>query len=90
MNANGNCAAPENLKEMMRVVMAQQLALRIALTSILRTYPEAEEALRYFDFISEAMKASFLHSQWSEERINDFEFHLTSLRNDLTQRSIIS
>lgn len=86
MNAECHCITTETLKEMMHVVMAQQFALRIALTSVLRTHPEAEAALGYFDCISETLKASFLHSQWSDERIGDFAFHLESLRNDLTHK----
>lgn len=83
MNADSHCVTTNTLKEMMHVVMAQQFALRVAMTAILRTHPEAEAALGYFDCISETLKASFLHSQWSDERIGDFEFHVNSLRNDL-------
>lgn len=88
MNSESHCVTTETLKEMMHVVMAQQFALRIALTAVLRTHPEAKAALGYFDGISETLKASFLHSQWSDERIGDFEFHLDSLRNDLAHKEV--
>lgn len=88
MNADSHCVTTNTLKEMMHVVMAQQFALRVAMTAILRTHPEAEAALGYFDCISETIKASFLHSQWTDERIGDFEFHVNSLRNDLARKEM--
>ncbi len=90
MSETCRCHAPDTLKEMMHVVMAQQCALRVALTSILRTHPDAEAALAYFDYIAETLKANFLNSQWSEERLDDFEFHLNSLRSDLAHQKVLS
>lgn len=72
------------LQDMMRVVMANHFSLRVAVTALLRTHPDAEEALKYFDYVSESLRATLLHSNWSEARIDEFEKSLAGLRRDLT------
>lgn len=74
------------LKEVTRIMMAHHFALRVAVASLLRTHPDAEAVLRYFDSIAESLRATLLNSEWSEARIEDFEFHLDALRRDLTHQ----
>ncbi|RTL52241.1 MAG: hypothetical protein EKK46_11260 [Rhodocyclaceae bacterium] len=74
----------ETLQEMVRVMMAHHFSLRVAVTALLRTHPDAEEALKYFDHVSESLRATLLHSNWSEARIDEFERNLAGLRRDLS------
>lgn len=76
------------LQELVRIVMAHHFALRVAVTSLLRTHPEAEEALRYFDVISESLRATLLGSDWSESRLDEFESNLAALRRDLSHKVV--
>lgn len=78
----------DTLQEMVRVMMAHHFSLRVAVTALLRTHPDAAEALKYFDYVSETLKATLLHSNWSEERIDEFERNVAGLRRDLSHDPI--
>jgi hypothetical protein len=76
------------MQEMVRIMMAHHFALRVAVTSLLRTHPEAEAALTYFDTIAESLRAMLLNSDWSEARLEEFEANLAGLRRDLNHKTL--
>lgn len=78
------------MQEMVRIMMSHHFALRVAVTSLLRTHPDAEAALTYFDTISESLRAMLLNSDWSEARLEEFETNLAGLRRDLNHKTIPS